>query len=195
MIAGESEPSNASHKRAMESRIRNRVYTGLRDDGRHLCGLDSDLRASIFDGWKNRAEEEAVDEGPEDPDTFWKPAERYSFEKGLTDLLTFLYLGNQESGLRDFEELLEEAIEQAAHEQGRELSSFELTTEFETPDTPSPEELAAKFRAGGDLRISQVRTLYEEGYLNDDDLEGRAPDPDGPLGWTHPGNQNDDTEN
>lgn len=184
VLTGEKEPSR---KRTMQSRIRRRVYTGLRTDGVLLLDrLDAEERRKIFREWENDWQDEQLEPFPgrmvtagemmHETDTPFPDEksiiEQGYFRNGLVNLLAFLYLGIHEGNVGEFNDILEKALQRAAKAQGQYLAEFTFNEEMKKPQPLSPEEIADRVRADdGDLTVSEIKRAFEEGAVTQADIE------------------------
>lgn len=184
VLLGETSPSRP---RSMKSRLRRRVYTGLRADGVLLFEyLDKAERRAIFREWEKDWQDEQLADSPSkwltkelaehgsSPDLpkEMEEVERGYFREGLTDLLAFLYLGIEESGVGEFHEILESAVSRAARESGRSLKEFDLTAEMIGLASLTPETIAEKVRAGDDdVTYREIQLAKEKGALDPAEAE------------------------
>lgn len=186
VLAGERDPS---YEKKMAQRIRDRVYAGLRTDFSLLLRhLDDKERRKIFRAWEKSLQDEEIDrvaddiahpeqffdeefpEGPKDLTTLEK---RY-LQRGISDLLAFVYLGVQEGNVGNFEDLLEAAFSKAARESGRNLDDFDLRVSMSKSETRAltPLEIAERVRNGDkDLYLKDVMWAYKKGHLTQDEIE------------------------
>jgi hypothetical protein len=171
-LKGESEPSNESQ---MRSRIRDRVYNSLSNDaGVLMDGLSREDRRRIFRNWEDKNVEDERNLGKVASETYMSEssewAEKSSFRINLADLLAFVYLGVEESGVGSFEELLESAMDKVAKEDDQFVSSFSFKVEFEQRATGKDvfEALAENQISVGDLPISRIHKL-----VNSNDVDWR----------------------
>lgn len=152
----------------MRSRIRKRVFAGLRHDGMILDDIDPKLRKEIFREWENLNYESNRNgvKIPKRDAPFSDHFEKSQFGFGIKGLLQFIYMGVEESGVGDFWEILEGAIDQAARERGQQVKEFDHNIEF--GDLTTLQETYEMLEAG-DLEYDDL-TLKEIGALLESDL-------------------------
>jgi hypothetical protein len=169
-VMGRTDPSNVSEYR---SRVVDRVFTGLEQDGKFLKQMEPDLRREIFREWEKRNyTSQANGIQVRDPGAMNVCFEQHRFQSGLRGLLYFLYLGIEESALDGFDKVLEDAIDSVARERGQYVKHFELTIEY--GDVASLDDIHRWFENGElefeDLTIPEIEALVKSGRLELDDL-------------------------
>lgn len=128
-LQGETPPSNESQ---MRSRIRERVYHGLRDGSILFDELPTKDRKKIFRQWEHERDDEIRDDVVSETGhtTEMTPLLKGDFNIRLSNLIALIYLGSEETAIDDFESLVESAVQKAAKEKGKYISEFNLEIEF-----------------------------------------------------------------
>jgi hypothetical protein len=187
VLANERNPSRA---RDFRSRVRRRVYEGLRVDGHLLFNNLSDAeRRELFRRWEKDAQRNDLDDipgarrittlaalhgtNPEPPEAKGE-VERARLREGITDLIAFLISGIDEGNIGETDEIFEEAFTRSARKTDRTVSSFELNVEMEGTHVLRPRTIAEWIRdgRGGELTLQEVRLAWEKGALSDEELRG-----------------------
>lgn len=181
-VAGDID-EEASRPRELKSRLRKRVYTGLKVDGHLLLeGLPRDERRKLFRGWEKDVSDGDLDELPgvrlltspivrhgRNPENAGakEEVEREELKQGITDLLAFLLIGIEEGNIGDRDEILEEAFSRAARRTDRSLETFDLDVEMGGLHVLTPAEIAEQVRAGADdITLQEVMLAIEKGELD-----------------------------
>lgn len=177
-----------AHEDRVRRRMKERVYNGLRIDGPLLFEqLSSKDRRDIFRRWEKDLHDNQLEDfsgeilqpemvlyglSPEQPDEMEELERRY-LQTGITNLLSFLYLGIEEGNIGDFGNILESALSKAAWRTDRSLSEFDLTVEMTGVRQRRPQTIAEMVREGddGDLTLNEVLFAIEEGALDPADAE------------------------
>lgn len=184
----------ASRPRSMESRLRRRVYTGLRTDGPLLLEkLDREERRKIFREWEKGWQDEALPEFPGemaqaeqlihgfDPETpsDMEEVERAYLREGIANLLAFLYLGIEEGNVGEFDEILERALSKAARKTDRSLTEFDVDVSMSGVKQYTPQTIAEKVREGDEgLTLREVKFAFQQDALTREEVEAYIEDLD-----------------
>jgi hypothetical protein len=180
-IQGKLEHENSANERNLRSRLRDRIYTALEYDGHLLTKLDSAERKQIFRDWES-LQYETVPEGlsaKTDSQKAEGNKERFLLKDGITDLITFLYLGIKEGNVGEFEEIVANAVQSARNEHGEAVKNVDVSITIEEYEQKEIEEmslaeLSQRFESGdidSDTYFEEVATrrneeLKEEGSLS-----------------------------
>jgi len=173
-VMDRSERDNATNARKLRERLRDRVFTGLEQDGKILAELDDDLRRGIFRAWENRNYENhpsGIDIPKSEP-VMGDDVEKMQLRFGIQGLLQFIYLGVEESDVGDFFELVDEAIDSAVRDQG--LYVEDSTHDIEFGELATIEDVHQMLESGeldfDDLTIGEVGALIESGEMDPEDF-------------------------
>jgi hypothetical protein len=167
-LRGEVEPSNESQ---MKGRIRERVYSGLRNDsGILLDQLPAEQRRDIFRNWENNQNTKVPQEVDFNP--IEQDFEKSTLQIELSHLLAFLYIGIEESELDSFAETLKSGLSHAARERNQYVSEFDLHVDFE--ERATGEEIYNAVKEGeielDDLTVTQVQKMLRSDSTDIEEL-------------------------
>lgn len=167
-LRGDVDPSNESR---MKKRIRERVYKGLRWDGGVLLdNLPADERRRLFRMWENQRHDNVREDVAIDTNHPIAVPEihKTDFEIGLRHLLGFVYLGVEETNLKDFETLLEQGINRAVQERGQRVKELNLEIKFGSYATV---EDLQEMLENGKIEVSDIPISRRADMIDSDSIE------------------------
>lgn len=166
-LRGEKDFESEQSVRDTRYRIRKRVRNGLLDFSILLHHLDRNDREQIFEAFEKPSL--SIDDGNVSlsPEEFQNVIKKTMLTKGISDSLSFVYLGVEDAG-GSFTGVLESAISEAEEERGYVVEDVKVNIDV-TREQPQFEDLIEKFEQGEPLSRSEISQIVRSGELDFDE--------------------------